>query len=504
MTKLLFAWIGNTDLGAATGDEKAGIGPIANAVRALTFDSIVLLFNPSQRAPKEQYLNYQTWLQTQTAASIELFEETLSRPTDYEDIYRAADRVVKTALKRHPAKSQLTFHLSPGTPAMTAVWIILAKTRFQADLIESSMQEGVRQVNVPFEIAAEFVPDLLREADAELQNRTAGVTPSTPAFSAILHRSAKMKKLIAQAERVAVRNVPVLLEGESGTGKELFAKAIHQASPRRASPFVAVNCGAIPAGLVESELFGHEKGAFTGANNARAGRFETASGGTLFLDEIGELPLQSQVKLLRVLQESEVVRVGASRPKKIDVRVISATNRNLQTEIAENRFREDLFYRLAVIVLKLPPLRERDGDVGLLIDAIWQKLNEDAASLLIEPTNLSVAARNVLFKHDWRGNVRELENTLTRLAITTETAAVSKEEAEAALLKPIHNQSRNILDRPLTEDFSLSELLGEVSLHYLNRALAETNNKKTAAARLLGMTNYQTLKNWLKKYEAGE
>jgi transcriptional regulator with PAS, ATPase and Fis domain len=186
-----------------------------------------------------------------------------------------------------------------------------------------------------------------------------------------------MDRLIQRARRVAIRNVSVLIEGESGTGKELLARAIHRASPRKDRPFIAVNCGAIPAELVESELFGHEKGAFTGATQQRTGHFEAADGGTLFLDELGELPGPAQVKLLRTLQEGEVVRLGSSKPTKVDVRIIAATNRTLTEEIASGRFREDLFYRLAVAVLKLPPLRERSGDLGVLIDHLLAQVNRE-------------------------------------------------------------------------------------------------------------------------------
>ena len=189
-----------------------------------------------------------------------------------------------------------------------------------------------------------------------------------PEFNDIIHRSEVMQRVILKARRIAPRSIPVLIEGESGTGKELFARAIHDASPRKEKPFVAINCGAIPAELVESELFGHEKGAFTGANTARAGHFEAAHQGTIFLDEIGELPKGMQVKLLRTVQEGEVKRIGATQARKVDIRIIAATNRNLIDEVAAGNFREDLFYRLAVAVIKLPPLRERAGDVSLLID----------------------------------------------------------------------------------------------------------------------------------------
>ena len=231
---------------------------------------------------------------------------------------------------------------------MAAVWILLGKTRFPAELIESSRDHGVRTASVPFDISADFIPDLLREQDDRLRRSSASEPPEAPEFADILHRSRVMSRLVQRARRVAVRNVPVLIDGESGTGKEMLARAIHRASPRRERPFVAVNCGAIPAQLVESELFGHERGAFTDAKESRKGYFEAASGGTLFLDEVGELPAAAQVKLLRVVQEGEIVRLGATKPMKVDTRIVAATNRSLVDEIAEGRFREDLFYRFAV------------------------------------------------------------------------------------------------------------------------------------------------------------
>ena len=307
---------------------------------------------------------YLKWLKARTTTRIEVVHERLSGPTQFGEIYEAAVRGVQRAIGDGQREVALTFHLSPGTPAMAAVWILLGKTRFPAELIESSKEHGVRTASVPFDISADFIPDLLREQDERLRQGSAGEPPEAPEFADIIHRSRVMARLIQRARRVAVRNVPVLIEGESGTGKEMLARAIHRASPRRDRPFIAVNCGAIPAELVESELFGHEKGAFTGAEEPRKGYFEAADGGTLFLDEIGELPAPAQVKLLRVIQEGEVVRLGATKPLKVDVRIIAATNRTLTEEIAAGRFREDLFYRLAVAVLKIPPLRERTGDLG--------------------------------------------------------------------------------------------------------------------------------------------
>jgi transcriptional regulator with PAS, ATPase and Fis domain len=311
-----------------------------------------------------------------------------------------------------------------------------------------------------------------------------------------------MARLIGRARRVALHNVPVLIEGESGTGKELLARAIHRASPRRDQKFVAVNCGAIPRELVESELFGHEKGAFTGASQQRRGYFEDASRGTLFLDEIGDLPQPAQVKLLRVLQEGEIVRVGATQPIKVDVRIIAATNRTLTDEINAGTFREDLFFRLAVAVLKVPPLRERTGDLGLLVDKLFAQVNEEAAK---EPSfrrkTLSAGARNVLLGHAWPGNVRELLNPLRRMVIWADDTSISADDAREAVLASRVGKGDGTLGRALGDGFSLQTLLDEVARHYLARAMKESNGNKTKAAALVGLPSYQTLTNWLDRYE---
>src|SRR5690606_1872294 len=211
-----------------------------------------------------------------------------------------------------------------------------------------------------------------------LKGQSEARPPESPDFEHIVGVSKPMAKVKAQAQKVAPRSAPVLILGESGTGKELFARAIHKASGRKGK-FIPVNCGAISPSLIESELFGHLKDAFTGATKPRAGHFREAQGGTIFLDELGELPLEAQVKLLRVLQEEEVTPVGGSRPEKINVRVVAATNRNLPHRIAAGEFREDLFYRLAVAVLELPPLREREGDFRHLVDFLLQEVNEKSA-----------------------------------------------------------------------------------------------------------------------------
>ena len=497
MTRILISWIGRADLRAPSEDPVVGNGPLAQALGVREFDAVVLISDYAENVSAP----FLEWLRPWTRATVAVRHEPLSGPTEFGEIYEAAVRVVTGARANHGTEAKLTFHLSPGTPAMAAIWIILAKTRFPAELIESLPEDGVRTASVPFDISAEFIPDLLRGPDERLEKATAGLPPEAPEFADIIHRSAAMVHVIARARRVAPRSVPVLIQGEFGTGKELLARAIHRASPRRDRPFLAVNSGAIPAELAESELFGHEKGAFTGAHRASAGYFEAANGGTLFLDDVGELSPTAQVKFLRILQDGRVLRVGATSHREVDVRILAATNRGLSKEVTGGRFREDLYYRLAVADLKLPPLREREGDLGLLVDRLLEQVNEEHMEQPgFERKGISRGARNLLLAHSWPGNVRELLNTLHRAALWTSGPIIHEKDVREALLPTVSPVESKILARPLGDDLSLPDLLAAVARHYLARALDETQGNKSRAARLVGLPSYQTFTNWLKKY----
>ena len=497
MKSILFCWIGFTDLKASKGEKNIGLGPIAQAVSERGFQEVVLIYDVSDQDCNE----YVKWLKTLTSAQILTKKASLTSPTHFGDIYEAAIGVIKKVQESKDGDIEFTYHLSPGTPAMAAVWIIIAKTRYPATLIESSIKEGVKVASVPFDLSAEFIPDLLRGPDEHLEKLSAGLPPEAPEFDSILHRSRIMRRVITMARHVAPRSVPVLIEGESGTGKELLARAIHKASPRKGKPFIAINCGSIPSELIESELFGHEKGAFTGADKQKKGYFEAADTGTLFLDEIGELTMAAQVKILRVLQEKEIQRIGSTETIRLDVRIIAATNRNLINEVAKENFRSDLFYRVAVAVLKLPPLRERSGDIGLLINQLLDRINQESVNQPgYKHKKISIAAKNLMLQHSWPGNVRELQNTLTRAAIWSVCHTIDVKDINEAMLPIVNSDNDNLLGRPLNEGINLSDLIEKLAQHYLKRALTEANGNKTRAAELLSLSNYQTFTNWLKKY----
>ncbi len=313
-------------------------------------------------------------------------------------------------------------------------------------------------------------------------------------FSSIVGRSPRMSELVAMIEKVAKSRANVLIEGESGTGKELVSRAIHDASPRASGPFVPVNCGAIPETLIEAELFGHVAGAFTGATKARAGLFETANGGTILLDEIGELPQQMQVKLLRAIQERVIRRVGEEKEREIDVRIVAATNRDLQEMVKQGKFREDLFYRLNVVRIRVPPLRERRDDVPLLARSFLIKFGNESGKPL---DGFSEAAMSALKAFPFPGNVRELENIVERAVAlaggpTIELSDLPDEVREAA--PPAVTSAMTLPDGGINLESTLDGL--ERSL--IQQAIDKSSGVKTRAAELLGLT-FRSLRYRLKK-----
>lgn len=316
-------------------------------------------------------------------------------------------------------------------------------------------------------------------------------------FASLVGKSQAMQDVYTQIEKVAPARGTVLIQGESGTGKELVAKAIHFASPRKAGPFVVIDCGAIPETLQETELFGHVKGAFTGAIARRPGLFEEAHGGTVFLDEVAELSLGLQAKLLRALQDGEIRRVGDTRTIQVDVRVIAATNRDLEDEIGQNAFREDLYYRLNVFPIRLPPLRERREDIVLLAEHFLNRFGREG-----KLKSLSPDALRLLMNYSWPGNVRELEHVLERATVLSEEDTITEGDLPPYLAASRHELTVAFPDeiQPLPE--ATARLVREVERELIQRALIRTAHNRTEAARLLGLSRRALLYK-LKAYGLG-
>ncbi len=318
---------------------------------------------------------------------------------------------------------------------------------------------------------------------------------SQSSFAQIVGQSDAMQKVFDVVRKVADSKSNVLIWGESGTGKELVARAIHYNSARAQMPFVTVNCSAVPETLLESELFGHMKGSFTGAISNKAGLFEVANGGTIFLDEIGDTTPAIQVKLLRVIQEREFRRVGGTQDMKVDVRIVAATNRDLEKAVAEGGFREDLYYRLDVIPIRLPPLRLRTGDIPLLAQHFLDKFAHENGKPA--PT-LTTDAMHVLLAHEWRGNVRELENLIERVVAFSTGASVTDNDIRGWLHRPVSPQQALPTDLP-EEGLDLEGLINSIEKDLLLKALERTKWVKKKAARLLCL-NTRSFRYRLEKY----
>lgn len=410
---------------------------------------------------------------------------------DYQ-VLAAGDRreAMKLVLQENPAVMTLDLGLPPDPDGvregfqilsdvlekdvLTKVIIITGRTEKEHAL--KAVEQGAYDFFCkPIEI--EELKVVLRRAlhvyDLEREQRELRQSSEAEALEEILGSSKQMQDVFAMIRRVAPTNAPVLIRGESGTGKELAARAIHHLSDRKKAAFIPINCGAIPENLLESELFGHEKGAFSGAHTQRKGRIETAEKGTLFLDEIGELPLPLQVKLLRFLQDQKVIRVGGHQEIPIDCRILAATNSDLKEAIQAGRFRDDLYYRLAVVVIEMPPLRVRQGDVAFLAKSFLQKFAAENKKII---KGFTSRAQQLLETSSWPGNVRELENRIRRAVIMAEGVKITPRDLE------------------LDADFSAYSTIGlkeareALEADLVQRALARHNGNVTQAAAELGVS----------------
>lgn len=382
--------------------------------------------------------------------------------------------------------------------AVSPTTIVLMMTAFAStETAVEAMREGAYDyLTKPFKVEEVklLVKNALEKKHLLAENaRLKQEVRDRSTFEQIVGRSDKLGKVLDLIRKVADTTSNILIFGESGTGKELVARAIHYNSKRRDRPFVTVNCSALPEPLLESELFGHMKGAFTGAVNNKEGLFEAANEGTIFLDEIGETPLGIQVKLLRVLQEREFRRVGGTRDLKVDVRIVAATNRDLEKAIAEGRFREDLYYRLDVIPIRIPPLRDRPEDIPLLVEAFLEKFNRALGKSI---TRVEPSAIELLRRQEWRGNVRELENAMERAVALASTDTIGPDQFKDCF----QHAAADTVSMALPADgLNLEGMISTIEKDLLLKALDRSKGVKKDAASLLGL-NFRSFRYRLHKY----
>ena len=422
-------------------------------------------------------------------------------------------------LKTEPVQVVVTDLRMPGIDGMALlghvsekyprVPVIMITAHGTVDTAVEAMKKGAFDyITKPFEQSELKLIIGKAVATNRLSTHQATLAGGGPGRFGIIGTTSSMEEIFNIIDKVAQSPSTVLITGESGTGKELVSRALHESSARKQRPFIRINCAAIPRDLIESELFGYEKGAFTGAVGSKPGRFELAHEGTLFLDEIGEIPVEMQVKLLRALQEQEFERVGGIRTTKVDVRLIAATNQNLEKAIAEGRFREDLFYRLNVVPIHLPPLRERKGDIKPLATHIIEKYNE---RLKRSVKTLSDDTLEAFYAHDWPGNIRELENVIERMMLFCTGEVLELDDVPAEIRRRIRPTSPGMDPSaaaaiaaavgPLKD--MVKDTTAKLEREFIIKALKETHGNVTKAAQILQISR-KSLQNKMKEFELRE
>lgn len=464
-------------------DQEEQPGPILSLLAARPFDHVLLFDTPSTRKNTQQTREAISRLHHHTGVQVLGIE--LEDPTNYEDIFKRLRPHLQHIVQSFESAS-FFIAVASGTPQMHACWVLMTASgeiparilhvrppRFVTKghpLVGEIDMSSPEFPTVRFQAGTISVDE--GEVDVDAARLQLGIVGDHPA----------MKRALETGAMLAPSHSPILILGETGTGKELFARFVHKLSGRTKEPFIAVNSAAIPEDLVESLLFGHKKGAFSEAITDQVGKFDVAHNGTLFLDELGDLPLSAQAKLLRVLQDGLVEPIGQARPHEVDVRIVGATNRDLRKLVRQGKFREDLFYRLNVGEIKLPPLRERRSDIPMLALHILDKLNGS----LRRPKRLSAEALSRLQSHSWPGNVRDLENVIERSVRLCRGDVLRADDL--LITEPVtYADPLDALPEPY-EGFSLDEFLGSARKQMILRALQTANGNQSQAARLLGIT----------------
>lgn len=464
-------------------DQEEQPGPILSLLSTRCFDHIYLFDTPStQRITKETKDAIE---KIHRQSDVYILEINLNDPTNYREILRGIRSHLGFLIEKY-VSARFFIAVASGTPQMHACWLLLAASgEIPARILHVRPSQYVTKENPlvsEVDLTLREFP-AVRFEDASISAQEDGANAdSIRKQLGIIGDHFSVQRALEVGAMLASSQAPVLIFGETGTGKELFARYIHLLSGRPRETFVTVNCAAIPENLVESLLFGHKKGSFTGAINDQVGKFDTADRGTLFLDELGELPLPAQAKLLRVMQDGLVEPIGQTRPHKVNVRVVGATNRDLRRLVQHGKFREDLFYRLNVGEITLPPLRERRSDIPKLSLHILDRLNGS----LKRPKRLSAAALSRLQSHNWAGNVRDLENVIERSIRLCRNDVLNADDLLIA--EPVtYADPLDALPEP-REGFSLDEFIGSARKLMILKALEMANGNQSQAARLLGVT----------------
>jgi len=482
---ILLSWVAkNNDPFSISGGKRID-GPtlqlLADPLYAGKFDKVFLFYTPDAKN-KLNELRAEMSARGLTPALTGV-EVALSNPTDYAEIYQEIGSHVDDLMKRFPETKHAYFvHVSPGTPQMQTIWFILVKSgRLPATMLQtvrpedrgSRQSEGVVTVGLDIDRFPRIVR--LEEQVQELQEQL-GIAET---FGEMFGRSQKAQQLFKRLRRAAEDGrCTVLLLGESGTGKELAARGIHRLGPRKDAPLLVFDCASVPATMIESELFGHAKGAFTGAVKDRKGLVEEAHKGTLFLDEIGDMPLELQTRLLRVIDAGEFRRVGENKTRKVDVRIVAATARDLTGMVREGKFRKDLFHRLNVFPIELPPLRERREDIPVLFDRFLEQFSRDRA---LEKPKIGKNVMELIVQHDWPGNVRELQNLAERVVVEAPEHISADWMAEQLELP-------NAVSPPTFDAGTTT--LDEIERTVIDKRLKRFGGNKTRAARSLGIDRH--------------
>jgi len=491
MRSVMVSWVGNNDiLSIEEGKLTGPVYALLSSRYGTEFNEIYLLCNYSEKKSE----GYFKMLKKKFDINFKYASNT-DDPMDYKKIYEEVENYLSHIINmKNDNDINWHFHTSPGTQAMSSVWVLLGKTKYNAKLYNSWLEKGNQRVEgakIPFDISYDYLPELFRQKEKSILDNW----DKLPVFEKIIHDSDRMKEVLQKSIMIGKYNVPVLILGETGTGKELIANAIHNNSNRESKPFKAVNCGAIPETLIEAMLFGWSKGAYTGSVGEGKGIFLECDKGTLFLDEIGDLSSNLQVKLLRVLQECEISRIGDNKTFKTDVRIITATNKNLTEMVMENTFREDLFHRIAIGIIEIPPLRERGSkDIIKIAEHFLDEINKRFS----EPVKIhnkdienpyikkefTLSALKYIKGYNWPGNVRELNNTITRACLWNSNDKIDKNDIKNSIIKFSKKTERDI---DISDDgIDLNKTMFDIEKKYIELALSRTGSKREAA-KLLGV-----------------